>query len=61
LEIIKKIEENIFVPFQKDEKQDILSRAYRVFLSKAGKIDNKNIILTPDHIKVLLICHNQYS
>jgi tRNA1(Val) A37 N6-methylase TrmN6 len=53
-EIIKKIEENIFVPFQKDEKQDILSRAYRVFLSKAGKIDNKNIILTPDHIKVLM-------
>ncbi len=54
-EIIKKIEKDVFAPFQKDEKQDILSRAYRVFLSKAGKIDNKNIILTPDHIKELMI------
>ena len=53
--IISKIEENIFGPFQKGEKQDILSRAYKIFLSKAGKIDNKNIILTPDHIKGLMV------
>ena len=38
-----------------DEKQDILGRAYKIFLSKAGKIDNKNIILTPDHIKNLMV------
>src|SRR3712207_1403361 len=38
-----------------DEKQDILGRAYKIFLTKAGKIDNKNIILTPDHIKGLMI------
>lgn len=53
--IIKDIENNIFIPFQEDEKQDILSRAYKIFLSRAGKIDNKNIILTPDHIKQLMI------
>lgn len=54
-EIIKDIEKNIFVPFREDEKQDILSRAYKIFLSRAGKIDNKNIILTPDHIKKLMV------
>ena len=54
-EIIKNIENNIFIPFREDEKQDILSRAYKIFLSRAGKIDNKNIILTPDHIKRLMI------
>ncbi len=54
-EIIKTIEDNIFIPFKNDEKQDILGKAYKIFLSKAGKIDNKNIILTPDHIKSLMI------
>ena len=53
--IIKKIETNIFKPFQNDEKQDILGKAYKIFLSKAGKIDNKNIIITPDHIKSLMV------
>ena len=53
--IIKDIENNIFIPFREDEKQDILSRAYKLFLSRAGKIDNKNIILTPDHIKQLMV------
>ena len=53
--IIKDIENNIFIPFHEDEKQDILSRAYKIFLSRAGKIDNKNIILTPDHIKKLMV------
>ena len=38
-----------------DEKQDILGRAYKIFLSRAGKVDNKNIILTPDHIKRLMV------
>jgi len=54
-EIISKIEKNIFKPFQNDEKQDILAKAYRIFLKRAGKIDNKNIILTPDHIKNLMV------
>lgn len=40
--IIKDIEKNIFIPFREDEKQDVLSRAYKIFLSKAGRIDNKN-------------------
>lgn len=54
-ELIKKIEKNIYTPFSLDEKQDILGRAYKIFLSRAGKIDNKNIILTPDHIKHLMV------
>lgn len=53
--LIKLLEENIFLPFENEEKQDILGRAYRIFLSKAGKVDNKNIILTPDHIKSLMV------
>lgn len=53
--IISKIEMNIFKPFQNDEKQDILGKAYKIFLKRAGKIDNKNIILTPDHIKSLMV------
>ena len=40
---------------QNDEKQDILGKAYKIFLKRAGKIDNKNIILTPDHIKSLMV------
>lgn len=54
-EIIKKIECEIFYPFQYGTKQDILGRAYKIFLSRAGKVDNKNIILTPDHIKKLMV------
>ncbi|MDD2435699.1 MAG: N-6 DNA methylase [Bacilli bacterium] len=53
--IINKIENNIFKPFQNDEKRDILGKAYKIFLKKAGKIDNKNIIITPDHIKSLMV------
>ena len=53
--IIGDIERNIFIPFREDEKHDILSRAYRIFLSRAGKMENKNIILTPDHIRRLMI------
>lgn len=53
--LIKKIEVNIFLPFENEEKQDILGRAYKIFLSRAGKVDNKNIILTPDHIKRLMV------
>jgi len=54
-DIISVIEDKIFKPFQNDEKHDILGRAYKIFLEKAGKVDNKNIILTPDHIKSLMI------
>ena len=53
--IIGIIEEKIFYPFQNEEKQDILGRAYKIFLSRAGKVDNKNIIITPDHIKELMV------
>jgi len=53
--IIGLIEQNIFAPFQNEEKQDILGRAYKIFLSRAGKVDNKNIIITPDHIKGLMV------
>lgn len=53
--IIKLIETKIFNPFKNDEKQDILGRAYKIFLSRAGKAENKNIILTPDHIKELMV------
>lgn len=55
IEIIKLIETKIFQPYQNDEKLDILGRAYKIFLSRAGKVDNKNIILTPDHIKTLMV------
>lgn len=55
INIISDIEKNIFIPFREDEKQDILSRAYKIFLSRAGKMENKNIILTPDHIKKLMV------
>ena len=53
--IIETIENKIFKPFKNEEKQDILGQAYKVFLSRAGKTDNKNIILTPDHIKSLMV------
>lgn len=54
-DIIKTIEEKIYTPYSLDEKQDILGKAYKIFLSRAGKAENKNIILTPDHIKELMI------
>ncbi len=54
-EIIGLIEDKIFKPFKNDEKQDILGRAYKIFLSRAGKAETKNIILTPDHIKELMV------
>lgn len=54
-EILEIIEKKIFQPFKNDEKQDLLGKAYKIFLKKAGKIDNKNIILTPDHIKRLMV------
>ena len=54
-EIIETIETKIFAPFVNEEKQDILGRAYKIFLSRAWNVDNKNIILTPDHIKSLMV------
>lgn len=53
--IIKIIEQKIYTPYMLDEKQDILGKAYKIFLSRAGSAENKNIILTPDHIKGLMI------
>lgn len=53
--LIKKVQERVFNPFKLEEKQDILARAYRIFLSRAGSVENRNIILTPDHIKRLMI------
>lgn len=55
IEIIETIEAKIFMPFRSDEKLDVLGRAYKIFLKRAGKVDNKNIILTPDHIKNLMV------
>ncbi|GHT27188.1 restriction endonuclease [Planctomycetales bacterium] len=54
-DIIAKIEDNIFNPFQNEEKQDVLGKAYLIFLSRSGKIDNRNIIITPNHIKGLMV------
>lgn len=54
-DIIKTIKMNVFSVFKNEEKYDILSRAYKIFLSRAGKIDNKNIILTPDHIMSFMV------
>ena len=54
-QIINIIETKIFQPYQNEEKLDILGKTYKIFLSRAGKVDNKNIILTPDHIKTLMI------
>ena len=54
-EIITLIEDKICVPFSNEEKQDILGKAYKIFLSRAGKAENSNIILTPDHIKSLMV------
>lgn len=54
-DLIRKIEYEIFYPFQYGKKQDILGHAYKIFLLTAGSVDNKNIILTPDHIKSLMV------
>ena len=54
-EILRDVEEKIYIPFKRKEKQDILGKAYKIFLKKAGKAENKNIILTPDHIKTLMV------
>ena len=55
IQIIRTIEYKIYKPFTKNQKQDLLGRAYKIFLDRAGKIDSKNIILTPDHIKSLMV------
>lgn len=55
IEIIEIVESKIYTPFRSDEKLDILGRAYKTFLKRAGKVDNKNIILTPDHVKNLMV------
>ena len=55
INIILLINNKLFKSFKAGQKQDILGKAYKIFLSRAGKIDNKNIILTPDHIKNLMV------
>lgn len=52
--IIGDIDERVHQPSKSALKRDILGRAYKIFLSRAGKMDNKNIILTPDHIKTFM-------
>lgn len=54
-EIIGIIEKKVYIPFKNEQKQDILGRAYKLFLSRGGKAEDKNIILTPDHIKELMV------
>lgn len=53
--IIDDIDERVHQPSKRSVKRDILGRAYKIFLSRAGKMDNKNIILTPDHIKTFMV------
>ena len=53
--LIEDIETKIYHPYSNEEKRDLLGKAYKVFLSRAGKVENKNIILTPDHIKGLMV------
>jgi hypothetical protein len=54
-DVIQTIEDKIYIPFSNEEKQDILGKAYKIFLSRAGRAEDKNIILTPDHIKKLMV------
>lgn len=54
-EIIDDIDQRVHQPSKSSVKRDILGRAYKIFLSRAGKMDNKNIILTPDHIKTFMV------
>lgn len=54
-QIIADIDERVHQPSKQSTKRDLLGRAYKIFLSRAGKMDNKNIILTPDHIKTLMV------
>jgi len=54
-EIIEIVEKDVYAPFQSEEKQDILGRAYKIFLSRAGSIEEKNIIITPDHVKRMMV------
>lgn len=54
-QIITDIDGRVHQPSTRATKRDILGRAYKIFLSRAGKMDNKNIILTPDHIKTLMV------
>ncbi|MGJ6122692.1 N-6 DNA methylase [Mycolicibacterium sp. Y3] len=53
--IINDIDERVHQPSTRTVKRDVLGRAYKIFLSRAGKMDNKNIILTPDHIKTFMV------
>ena len=53
--IIADIEEQVYLPSQTAVTRDVLGRAYRIFLSRAGGMDNKNIILTPDHVKAFMV------
>lgn len=54
-EIIAEIDERVHRPSKDSTQRDVLGRAYKIFLSRAGKMDNKNIILTPDHVKTLMV------
>ena len=54
-QIITDIDDRVHQPSKESTKHDLLGRAYKIFLSRAGKMDNKNIILTPDHIKKLMV------
>jgi type I restriction enzyme M protein len=54
-EIIADIDEHVYQPSKRATRRDVLGRAYKIFLSRAGKMDNRNIILTPDHIKTFMV------
>lgn len=54
-QIIADIDERVYQPSKRATRRDVLGRAYKIFLSRAGKMDNRNIILTPDHIKTFMV------
>lgn len=54
-QIIADIDARVHQPSKQATKRDVLGRAYKIFLSRAGRMDNKNIILTPDHIIRLMV------
>lgn len=54
-EIVADIDERVYQPSKRATRRDVLGRAYKIFLSRAGKMDNRNIILTPDHIKTFMV------
>lgn len=52
---IAKIERRIYTHVTEQSAQDMLGSAYKIFMKRNGGAENRNIILTPDHIKELMV------